>query len=395
MALEQITLPTIPSGTLTQTPVDGETHRTIHNLMHDQLPQVIDAVGIPPSAGDSLPYVRLHDGTSKGLFVPASALGPSPIVINGNYDHWQRTGGTAHTATTTFDVLTSFGPDRMFTRPAGASVTVQRSVTVPDARSEFSCLITGASSVTTVDHGTRIRAAIVKRWCKQSLLVHARFRNVSGSAYTPNLRVGTPASADDFTTVTNRLDQALQSCADSAWTHVYAIFDPTAYTNIDNGLEIALRIPSGSSVAGDTNYVAQFDVRPWASLAALPPYIPPDPDEDLLKALRYTRVFGGETTVDPVGSGLANSTTAARAFTPLTPPMRVAPTLGVSAASDWAVVDGSATNVALTNLSLNTATTQGVNFTCTVASGLTAGQGTILRAASTANARLYLHAELT
>lgn len=209
------------------------------------------------------------------------------LFINSNYDWWQRVESAAQTCTTTFNAITSFGPDRMFTLPAGASVTIQRSTTVPsNNRSRFSAAIVGAASVTTVDHGQRIRSAHVGLY-RTTLTISAMIRNESGSAYTPTLRLDTPAAADDWTTPTNREAITLQSCADSAWTQVYATVDVSGYTNIANGLSIYLRIPSGSSVSGDTNRIAQFTVHPGVNIPM--PFLPPDPETEKLRCLRYYR----------------------------------------------------------------------------------------------------------
>lgn len=232
------------------------------------------------------------------------------LIVNGNYAHWQRVESGSQTCTTSFNAITSFGPDRMFTLPAGASVTVARSTTTPDSKSRYSCAITGASSVTTVDHGQRVRSDYRTRY-KQELTFSCYVRNESGASFTPTLRVDTPGAADDWTTPTNRLAQTLQACADSAWTRVSYTFDPSAYTNIDNGLSVALRVPSGSLVSGDVVRVAQFRLEP---AAAVTPYVPPDPEIEKVRCQVYYRKSYSEgvalqtdTVVGLVGQAFAGS----------------------------------------------------------------------------------------
>lgn len=273
---------------------------------------------------------------------------PRGLIINGNFTAWQRKGSSSQTSTTTYSKSTSYNADRVFVLPAGASVTQQRSTTIPDARSQYSLAITGASSVTTVDIGQRIRSSIVNTRGLQSLVFSCYVRNESGAAYTPTLRIGTPGSVDDFTTVTNRLSQSLQSCADSAWTRVYHVFDPSAYTNIANGMEVALRIPSGSSVSGDVNRIAQFDLRPGAALAT---FIPTDPELDLLLARGYYRTYGPGGTNVAFATGLSNATNSALYSFPVSPPMRTTPTLEVSAVGDFSGFDNG-TPVALNGLAI-------------------------------------------
>ncbi len=279
------------------------------------------------------------------LYLEAWALA-RPLIINGNMQHWQRKGSGSQTSTTTYSKSTSYNADRMFVLPAGASVTQARSTTIPNARSQYSLAITGASSVTTVDIGQRIRSSIINTRGLQSLVFSCYVCNESGAAYTPTLRIGTPGATDDFTTVTNRLNQSLQQCADSAWTLVYHVFDPSAYTNIANGMEVVLRIPSGSSVSGDTNRIAQFDLRPGSALAT---YLPPDPELELLLARGYYRTYGPGGTNVAFATGLSNSTSSALYTFPVSPPMRSTPTIELSAASDFSGFDNG-TPVALNSM---------------------------------------------
>jgi hypothetical protein len=223
--------------------------------------------------------------THATLLERMESVASGELFVNRNYDWWQRIEGGTQTCTTTFGAITSFGPDRMFTLPAGASVTVARSATTPDLRSRFSCSITGAASVTTVDHGQRIRSAYRTKY-KQLLVFSASILNTSGASVTPTLRLDTPAAADDWTTPTNRMAVSLQACPDGAWTQVHAVFDPTSYANIDNGMSVYLRFPSGSLVAGDNQKIAQMSLQPGVDLV---PFLVSDPEAEKLRCLPYYR----------------------------------------------------------------------------------------------------------
>jgi hypothetical protein len=250
------------------------------------------------------------------------------LVINGAMQHFQR-GTGARTATTTYNTDTSYAADRFFVRPVGASVTVQQSATVPAGlAAETSLQITGAASVTTVDIGQRIRYATTQARGKQSLNFTCYIQNLSGSAFTPTLRIGTPASADNFTTVTNRLSQTLQAAADSAWTRVYHTFSPAAFTNIDFGMEVVLQVPSGSLVSGDTVRIWGFDLRPGvASAVQTMPYIVPDRELELLRCLPYCQVLG-----TGIG-GAVNTSTRVVFKNTIVPRMRANPTAVLTDAS--------------------------------------------------------------
>lgn len=216
-----------------------------------------------------------------GIWVPNQEL-----IINGNYDHHQRKVAGTQTHTTTFNIDTSFSADRMFTLPVGASVTSARDAThLPNSFAQYSELITGAASVTTVKHGQRVKSSIVLTRGKQPLLFQAwtLFTGSSGP-FTPSLLVGTPGAVDDFTTVTNRLTQTLLSCATGVGTYHSFVFDPSAFTNVGNGLEIALQFPSGMLVASNTVNVAEFSVKP---ASGYPGFIAPDPDQVLSDAQQY------------------------------------------------------------------------------------------------------------
>jgi hypothetical protein len=122
--------------------------------------------------------------------------------------------------------------------------------------------------------GQRLEASVIAGIARQ-ITFSAYVYNGSGAAFQPSLLLGTPSVSDNFGTVTNRLTQTLQSCANAAWTLVSNTVDISAYTNLANGLQVELQIPSGSLVSGDTIRIAEpmlcegaivspFDVEPIA-----------------------------------------------------------------------------------------------------------------------------------
>jgi hypothetical protein len=117
--------------------------------------------------------------------------------------------------------------------------------------------MTGATGVTTVTVGQRIGALDVP---KSTVYFSAQIYNGSGAAFTPKLYVSTPSASDTWTTSSvingSGSGESLQSCADSAWTRVYWTADISGYSNIANGVEFKIEIPSGSLVSGDTVRIA-------------------------------------------------------------------------------------------------------------------------------------------
>ena len=115
----------------------------------------------------------------------------------------------------------------------------------------------------------------------------------------------------------------------------------------------------------------------------------------LAQCQRYFAQFGGSSTNDNVGAGQAIAAGAAQISIRFPVPMRTNPTLDTFTASNWSVLNGSASLVACTAIALAGGQTSvyGTQLSITVASGLTAGQGSSLLA-NTVNARLPLNAEL-
>jgi hypothetical protein len=340
---------------------------------------------------EQVPVAANHNDLAAAIVAVETELIVRPhaeIVINGNFDHWQR-GTSARTNTTTYSTDTSYAADRFFALPSGASITTQRSTTVPNSKAQYSALLTGASSVTTVDYGQRVRSALVAAMAYQSLVFSCYVRNVSGAAFTPNLRIGTPGSADSFGTVTNRLDQALQSCADSAWTRVYHVFDPSAYTNLANGMEVCLRIPSGSLVSGDTVYISQFSLHPGAALAA---YAAPDPDTEFDRCAAYYQRFGPDAGAQlAAATGYAFSTTLGIFFQPYRRIMwKIPTTVALSDVTHFTMPPTGATITSMTAQPANHAARLDVSAS---GGGLTANQALNLQMQS-ASAYIEIRAEL-
>lgn len=196
--------------------------------------------------------------------------GTDNLLINGGFDIWQRTTDSTTVFTTRTYVADRWG----FVTGASTLSNVKRSTTVrTGARSKYSCELVGAASVTTVNISQRIEAALGGRY-KRTLYFTGYIYNGSGASFTPKIYVSTPSAADNWTTSTVRngsgSGENLQACANAAWTQVSWTADVSGYTDIDNGLEIRVEIPSGSLVAGDTVRLAEFNLVP-SSVAV--PYV--------------------------------------------------------------------------------------------------------------------------
>jgi hypothetical protein len=224
---------------------------------------------------DSDPSTGLANGGHRTRFVPALAgavaMAESAadsaikayrrnVLINSAFEVWnESTSSTSCTAGSK-----TAAAECWYVQPTGAAVTRARSSTIrTGAQARYSIELVGAASVTTVLLGQRIEAADIQKLARE-VTFQAYVYNGSGASFQPSLLLGTPGAADDFTTVTNRLTQTLQSCGNAAWTLVSHTVDISAYTNIANGLQVELQIPSGSLVSGDTVRVMEPMLCPGA-----------------------------------------------------------------------------------------------------------------------------------
>ena len=308
-------------------------------------------------------------------------------IINGGFEVWQRgTGSTSCTAGNR-----TFLADRFYINPTGAAVNQLRSTTVPsNNRSKFSLEIQGAASVTTVLVGQRIESALIAK-VKQSVTFSAQIYNGSGAAFTPKLKLGTPTAEDNFTTVNNRLDQSLSSCSDSAWTEVEYTVDISGYTDIDNGLQVEIEIPSGSLVASDTVRIAQVQLREGSGGDE---YMSSGPGIEQAHCKRYYHRIDADQAYTMFATGHSNTITNARIVIPLSE-MRTVPTF--TSSGNFRLIQG-ASAIAVAGLALPVsgveANSENPMIEATVASGLSAGYACDLTANNDSSAYLAFDAEL-
>lgn len=275
-------------------------------------------------------------GSGAGVDVPLDN-----IFINGGFDVWQRTD---------YDHYVS--GDRKYVADRWAVMTeteaefgVAASDTVRSgARSALSLQLVGATGVTAVNIDQRIESRARGQY-KQELFFSAYVYNGSGTAFTPKLFVSTPSAEDDWTssTVRNGSGENLESCSMGAWTRVTWTADISGYTNIDNGVEFRLRIPSGALGNGDTVYLAEMNLVPGGVAT---PFLPRPVGMEIGLCERYCQFV--------TGSGHAASSSVADIHIALKPVMRATPTVSAQApVSVWdgtvGVITQSAASVSIIN----------------------------------------------
>lgn len=135
----------------------------------------------------------------------------------------------------------------------------------------------------------------------------------------------------------------------------------------------------------------QLEISPAATASE----IRPETIERLLCA-RYCQRIGGDSNAatDPVGAGVATAAGAFSIFRPLLVPMRTTPSLSTPDATKFSAMKSDGTMQACTALTLATGSYQrAVRINGTVATGLTAGNATMLISNAT-DARLLLTNDL-
>ena len=242
------------------------------------------------------------------------------MLINGSFDIWQRWVATS------IDVgsgVTAYTADRWFLSPVGATMGAIRTTNIrANSNSIYVYEITpNGVGGSTCRLGQRIEAANVSR-LRGTVTFSAWIYNNTGAAITPNLLLGTPSASDNFTSVTNRLTQALQSCPNATWTQVSHTVDISGYTNIANGLQVELET-SNHTTYGKIVRVSEVQLERGSQITPFE-HRPP-----ALESLMCKRYFW--RCVDPAAVGVNDANIrSTRTLIPFHTEMRAAPTSVVS-----------------------------------------------------------------
>jgi hypothetical protein len=349
--------------------------------------------------------VVVQDGATAGGFAAAKLNELSTFrnwFVNPACDVDQRGTRSSALAVTTSGARVLDG--NTIVLPTGAGVTAGQAA-APSGTVSQNCLsITGAASVTDVIVRKRIESVDAAKMAGMTVTVQAKINQNTGSAVVPKLSVGHPSSVDSYSSIgaaslTNEVNaQGLQSCASGSTTAVAYTFALSA--NAVNGLEVNFDL--GALVASQVAKITDFDIRVTPGAAAGLNYNPPLPElrpiaAELLLCQRHLYVIGtnGATnaTVGEVGMAYGSGNVLAAVRFPAS--MRAAPSLTVSAASDFfALTSGAGNGGTFTSVSLGSFTTTDRAFMLfTGGSGYSAGNAAFL-IASDANAKLTFSAEL-
>lgn len=237
-------------------------------------------------SGNGLDADKVDGYHAADIFGPAIF---AEALVNGGMSISQRGSAVSCPVSTV-----TYTADRWFVNPSGAGVTYFQVTTPPTgAISKYASKIVGANSVTTVDFGQRIESHLIP-YIKTTITISALVKNDTGASLSLSLRLGTPSAADNFTTVTNRLSTTLTSVSAGASARLTHTVDISGYTNIDNGLELVFRVPSGSIDAiGRSVTITEVQIDRASTFSYFRLRQIPD---DLVRCLRYyQKTFAYET----------------------------------------------------------------------------------------------------
>jgi hypothetical protein len=204
----------------------------------------INLLGRPTVAletGDVTPDMVDIDALTAAL---GSGIAGVNYLQNGNFAEplWSR----GSTPVSCAAGLRTYRADDWAVMPAGAAVTYEREQNGPNFRSLHSAKITGASSVTTVDFLQDIPAHLGAALATK-ITVSFYLLNNTGADVTPLVRIDTADSLNNFGAVTNRFSQSVADAVTTGnWKRWTLTIDATSFANMENGVRLVIRIPSGA-----------------------------------------------------------------------------------------------------------------------------------------------------
>jgi len=352
----------------------------------------------------------------------------NPIIINGNMNIWQRSTSAVTMSDGYYNVDRYRGEEN-----TSGSATWSRSTSVPDDTGlpyslQVDCTGTDTSISSSdkcviqhtieaqniaglVKYGTSNAEKItIAFWCKsnQTGQHSVGLRKLDNTQYCQP-KTYTISSAD-------------------TWEKKVLTFSALTSTggaiNQDNGdgLQIFWCLTSGSglqgtadtwtqtnegaiAVSGDVNFLSstsndfyltgvQLEIGEYTS-STIPPFQHESYAENLLRCQRYFRSYGGGDNYEQISVGYNSTTTQGSTFIDYSSPvMRSTPSLAVSANGDWKIYSVASSYECNGSMGASDATPRNMKIFTPHGGSATVGNGCMLQADGTTNARLTLSAEL-
>mgnify|MGYP003646140698 FL=1 len=137
----------------------------------------------------------------------------------------------------------------------------------------------------------------------------------------------------------------------------------------------------------------QLEIGEFTS-STLPPFQHENVTDNLLRCQRYFRSYGGGHATEQVAVGYTTGAQGETFINYSSPVMRATPTMSLGTIGNWKIYSNSAGYTCSGNPGASDATPRNMKLLTDHASGATAGQGGMLQANGTTNARLTLSSEL-
>ena len=351
-----------------------------------------------------------YDSLRQNQDIIIDELPRSPIftqsIINGNFDIWQR--GT--TFTTPND--DTFGPDRwLFVMDGNGAWTLSKETTIFPSGSTASLKCVNVTEnkqfglvylMESVDAkklagkhvSLSFQAYTTAGWAIGKLRCAVLAWSSTADAMTSDVVAAwdgagsNPTFAANYTAENTPADLTLVG---DTWT----LFE-TEGIDLDTAstanLAVFIWTDDTTITAADEFYLAQVQLN-IGDIAI--PFQAPDYTSELRKCQRYYYRLAADKAYTHFAAGFNTSTTAAFVMRPHPVSMRIAPTIAASTTANQFAVFHAATNTALSAVPAdNNSSIDTLSLTATVASGLTAGQGSQLQSANSTAPWINCSAEL-
>ncbi len=305
-------------------------------------------------------------------------------AINGDFSVWQQ-GAGAFSAN-------GYTADQWYLDLSGATGSVSQQSLTPGALPGFGApspeyFLELAVTVGNADAGMQLHLADVRRYSNRRLIIPFWAKSDTVKTYrvdvTQNFGSGGSASV---ATIADNISIG------TGWRRYAVACDVPSISGKTIGADnyISIRIRQTAAVTF-TLGLAAFAIEGGQWGPSIFRQRPRGEEEELCGAF-FRRLVSG-TDIRMGAAGQAIGTTASIYGIQYDKPMYKTPTLAISAASDFATTGASGADQALTALTLSQANEHSCRLVGTVASGLTAGNATLLKSTS-ANATLDLDARL-
>jgi hypothetical protein len=332
--------------------------------------------------------------------------GGAPIATSGGYinkfrngtmDVWQR-GTSALPTSTSVDTYTADGWQVQSQTVAGPC---SRDIGTNGALFSLKCL--GASGNTATLISQRIESYVAAPLAGSTVTVTFQYKQSSGSTISPSLSTCSASAQDNFSTCTpDLLAASLSACVSSTATWCTESYTFPVSPSASQGYKVIVNCGSGLT-AVQACWIATPEIRVTPGVATGINSNPPPPElrpiaHELVFCQRYLEVISAQNGgFAAFGAAQVGATTRALLALTWKVQKRVAPTVTLSSASDWAFFNTAITAfIPWTSFAANTVEWGG-QLDVTASGGGLGSAGTVTIAApnvGTTAARMFIGAEL-